>query len=45
MAFHSTTVPVFVYKYKKESNPNKAEKQLLEEVEAVVEKMTTLVKE
>ncbi len=44
MAFHSTTVPVFVYKYQKDGNPDKAERQLLEETEAIVDKMTSLVK-
>ena len=42
MAFHSAGVPAFVYKYKKDNNPAKAEKQLLEDVENIIEKMQGL---
>ena len=42
MAFHSAGVPAFVYKYKKDNNPAKAEKQLLEDVENMIEKMQGL---
>ena len=42
MAFHSAGIPVFVYKYKKDSNPAKAEKQLLEDAEKLVEKLREL---
>ncbi len=42
MQFHSAGVPAFVYKYKKDNNPAKAEKQLLEDVEKIIEKMQGL---
>ena len=42
MAFHSTGIPVFVYKYKKDTNPTKAEKQLLEDAETLIEKLGEL---
>ncbi len=42
MAFHSTGIPVFVYKYKKDLSPTKAEKQLLEDAEKLVEKLEEL---
>ena len=42
MAFHSTAIPTFVYKYKKEGNSAKAEKQLLADTEAIIEKMAQL---
>ncbi len=44
MAFHGAGIPVFVYKYQKDGNPNKAGQKLLEDTEAIVEKMASLVK-
>ncbi|MCR5404196.1 MAG: transcription-repair coupling factor [Butyrivibrio sp.] len=42
MSFHQAGIPVFVYKYKKDSNARKAEQQLLNDVETIVEKMKLL---
>ena len=43
MTFHSQGVPVFVYKYKKDTNPEKAGQQLLEDAESIIEKLFDLV--
>ncbi len=42
MAFHSAGTPVFVYKYKKDTNPEKAGQKLLEDAENIVERMLDL---
>ena len=42
MAFHSTGIPVFVYKYKKDPSAAKAEKQLLEDAESIIDKLKEL---
>jgi len=44
MSFHQGQTPVFVYKYKKDPNPKKAEKQLLKDAEDLVESMKVLLK-
>jgi transcription-repair coupling factor (superfamily II helicase) len=44
MSFHKGQTPVFVYKYKKDSNPAKAAKQLLKDAEDLVESMKMLLK-
>ncbi len=44
MAFHSAGIPVFVYKYKKDTNPAKAEKALLEDAENLIGRMEELRK-
>ncbi len=44
MAFHATGYPVFVYTYKKDTNPAKAERQLLEDAESIIEKMSELLR-
>jgi transcription-repair coupling factor (superfamily II helicase) len=43
MAFHSAGTPVFVYKYKKDTNPQKAGQKLLEDAEAIIDKMLELL--
>ena len=43
MAFHSAGIPVFVFKYKKDSNPEKAGQKLLEDTENIVDRMQGLV--
>ena len=42
MTFHSTTVPIFVYKYSYSANSEKVRKQLLEDAENIVEKMNVM---
>ena len=42
MAFHQAGIPAFVYKYKKDSNATKAERQLLADAESIVEKLEAL---
>ena len=43
MTFHASGMPVFVYTYQKDKNPVKAEKALLEDAEALIEKMTEVL--
>ena len=43
MAFHASGMPLFVYTYQKDKNPVKAEKHLLEDTEALIEKMTEVL--
>jgi transcription-repair coupling factor (superfamily II helicase) len=42
MTFHSAGTPVFVYKYTKDSNPEKAAQKLLEDTEKIVGQMEDL---
>ncbi len=42
MTFHQVATPVFVYKYKKDSNPVKAGKALLQDTEDIIERMQQL---
>ncbi len=42
MAFHGAGIPVFVYKYKKDTSPAKAAEKLLLDTESIIEKMEKL---